>query len=103
MNGTVLAFPTLRNAALCGLVATFPCGLPARGDEPALDPFQASWSLRVHLLTDDHRVQLRRMAGAKDDALVCKAPCGVVVDFRESDAFNLGGPGLIESGPFQQK
>jgi hypothetical protein len=59
---------------------------------------QRTWTLRVHLFTKDDRVELRRLT---DDALICKAPCGAVVQFHEQDAFAFRGEGLLPSAPFQ--
>jgi hypothetical protein len=55
------------------------------------------WSLRVHLLTKDERVELRRVA---DDALICKAPCDAELRFHDSDEFVLGGQGVARSNIF---
>jgi hypothetical protein len=65
--------------------------LPSGSDEP-------TWTLRVHLLTKDDRVELRRLT---DDALICKAPCGAALQFHEQDAFAFRGEGLLPSAPFQ--
>jgi hypothetical protein len=65
--------------------------LPSGSDEP-------TWTLRVHLLTKDDRVELRRLT---DDALICKAPCGAALQFHERDEFALRGDELLPSEPFQ--
>jgi hypothetical protein len=59
---------------------------------------EPSWSLRVHLLTEDDRVELRRLS---DNSLVCRTPCGIDVRFDEADAFALDGKWLMRSKPFQ--
>ena len=55
-----------------------------------------SYALRVHLLTDDDRIELHRSAGA----LICTAPCGVVLDLRPGDLFYFGGTGIAQSDDF---
>lgn len=74
--------------------------IPASNDqsdpEPAADH---SWTARVHLLTDDQRVELRHLV-VGSDVLVCKAPCDVAVSFLASDAFRLDGTGLREGAVF---
>jgi hypothetical protein len=72
---------------------------PARVPAPALTSAygEPSWTLRVHLLTEDERVELRRVA---DNALICKAPCGQELQFHQSDEFVLRGKGLSPSPPF---
>lgn len=52
----------------------------------------------MHLLSKDDRVELRRL---KDNAFICRAPCGTELRFHESDAFILDGRGLLSSVPFQ--
>src|SRR5512140_2915519 len=65
--------------------------------EPAADH---SWTARVHLLSNDQRVELRHLV-VGNDVLVCKAPCDVAVSFLASDVFRLDGTGLRESGLFR--
>jgi hypothetical protein len=80
--------------------APAPTPAPARAPAPA-SPFPSAsgeWNLRVHLLTKDERVELRRVV---DHALICRAPCDEELTFRESDQFVLGGPGLTNSDQFQ--
>jgi hypothetical protein len=55
--------------------------------------------VRVHLISDDARVELRRSA-AKLAEPVCRAPCGAEVEFRPDEKFKLGGPGLSDSEEF---
>jgi len=84
----------MRNAAFCLLLTTF----GARAAEPPPPPPAASgsWTVRVHLVTDDQRVELRRFA---DHAFVCKAPCGVEVPVQRGEQFRLEGQGLNPSEP----
>jgi hypothetical protein len=81
----------------CGLLLTF----AARAAEPPPPPPSEDpgpWTLRVHLLTSDERVELRRVV---DDALICKAPCGAELQFHESDTFVLTGSGVSRSNTFE--
>jgi hypothetical protein len=71
----------------------------ARAAEPPPPPAEPGpWTLRVHILTSDERVELRRLA---DDALICKTPCGVELQLHEADAFVLTGSGVSASKPFE--
>jgi hypothetical protein len=63
---------------------------------PNADPGQHPWRRRVHLLSRDDRVELRR----KGDVVVCRAPCDAVVEFWPDDEFHLGGSGLTDSPRF---
>jgi hypothetical protein len=67
---------------------------PTRPAEPT------SWTLRVHLLSADERVELRRTAGDLVRVVECKAPCDAEVRFTADETFTLGGPALAESNPF---
>jgi hypothetical protein len=80
--------------------ATEPAPPPPSDEIPAPAPSsdEPSWNLRVHLLTKDGRVELRRLT---DNALICKTPCGSELQFHEDDQFVLGGQGLLRSVPFQ--
>jgi hypothetical protein len=71
----------------------------------AADPADAAapgthYRLRVHLLSPDDGVELRRIVGHQD-LVVCKAPCDKVVGFHPYDEFVLDGPGLRRSLHFQ--
>jgi hypothetical protein len=77
------------------------CTLSARAAEPTPPSVEWSWHLRLHLLSDDDRVQLLRIVPGSRDALVCTAPCNAMLDYRASDVFVLDGPGLLASRPFQ--
>jgi hypothetical protein len=83
----------MRKLVFCLLLA-----FGARAAEPP-PPTAASdsWTARVHLVTDEKRVELRRLA---DDALVCNAPCDVDVAFKRGDFFQLKGQGLAPSDTF---
>jgi hypothetical protein len=72
----------------------------ARAAEPSPGAFERSWHLRVHLLSDDDRIQLLRVVPRGRDAFVCRTPCNVVLDYRASDAFVLDGPGVLASRRF---
>lgn len=74
--------------------------LSARAAEPA-EPVDPVWNLRVHLLSDDERVELRHSLPQKDYTVVCKTPCDRVVQFRQADEFRLAGDGLLSSEPFE--
>jgi hypothetical protein len=79
----------MKRLALCLLLGAF----GARAAEPP----PASWTARVHLLTDEPRVELRRYP---DGSLVCHAPCGVDVSIQRGDFFQLRGEGLTSSETF---
>lgn len=55
------------------------------------------FQLRVHLLSNDQRVELRRNDA---DAAICTAPCGAAVALRTGDEFRLTGPELAPSDSF---
>ncbi|HEY2028767.1 MAG TPA: hypothetical protein VGH20_06125 [Myxococcales bacterium] len=57
------------------------------------------WKRRVHLLTGDSRVELRRAS----NAIVCRAPCDAEVEFFPDEEFYLGGQGLASSARFSLK
>jgi hypothetical protein len=57
-------------------------------------------SQRVRLLGNDDRVELRRLDSEGNGILLCKAPCGVVVQVHRSDQFILAGSGIISSAAF---
>jgi hypothetical protein len=82
----------MRKLVFCLLLA-----FGARAAEPPPTAASDSWTARVHLVTDEKRVELRRVA---DDALVCKAPCDVDVAFKRGDFFLLKGQGLAPSDTF---
>lgn len=82
----------------CALLATLLCVGPALAAEPPVTP-QDSWSLRVHLLGDDDRVELRRSTPGLEER-VCRTPSNARVRFQPSDLFTLDGPGLAGSAPF---
>jgi hypothetical protein len=74
--------------------------IPASATESSPEPQAThSWTARVHLLTDDERVELRHLV-VGNDVLVCKAPCGVALSFSASDVFRLDGTGLRPSEVF---
>ncbi len=81
----------------CSLLATLLCVGPAFATEPGSQ--QEARSLRVHLLSDDDRVELRR-SGLEREELVCKTPCDTVVRVQPTDLFTLDGRGLAGSAPF---
>lgn len=84
-----------------GLAAVLLVAFSTRATEEPAAPPQSFWSRRVHLLSDDDRVELRRLVPEADDEVVCKAPCNVVVQFRPSDTFFVDGEGLARSASFQ--
>jgi hypothetical protein len=57
---------------------------------------EPQWHLKVRLLSEDDRLELRRLP---DDSVVCRTPCGVVVNFNPGDQFMLKGSGIVPSGP----
>jgi hypothetical protein len=59
-------------------------------------PPAPTWSVKVHLLSDDARVELRR-ATAGLNTTVCKTPCDAVVPFHDNETFTLGGAGMTTS------
>lgn len=52
--------------------------------------------MRVHLLTANDRVELRRASGE----LVCRAPCDQDLSVKDADTFVIGGAGVVPSEPF---
>lgn len=56
------------------------------------------WELRVHLLSDDERAELRRFPG---DTVLCRAPCDAPLRFATADDFYVGGSGIVQSSRFQ--
>ena len=75
--------------ALCLLAATLVCATPAQAADEI-------WRLKVHLLSDDERVELRRLG---DGATMCRTPCDTVVHYVTGDEFVLDGPGISPSSP----
>jgi hypothetical protein len=71
--------------------------VPARATESPRDTAgRVPWRRRVHLLTPDDRVELRRAT----NVLACRAPCDAVVEFFSGESFHLGGDGLADSASF---
>jgi hypothetical protein len=83
----------MKKLVCCLLLGAF----TVRAEEPP--PPEPTWSLRVHLISDDARVELRR-AAASLAAPICKAPCDTELQFRSGEVFTLGGPGLNSSEEF---
>jgi hypothetical protein len=87
----------MKRLACCLLL----CAFAARAAEPppplpepeAVRPFRRT--VRLHLFTDDPRVELRDDIGQT----VCTAPCNVQVPVLD-DGFRLDGPGLLSSDKF---
>jgi hypothetical protein len=52
--------------------------------------------MRVHLLTPNDHVELRRASGE----LVCRAPCDQDLWVKDADTFMIGGAGVVPSEPF---
>jgi hypothetical protein len=99
LEGLLPLTATLRHRAL-PMLALALFAMPASATQSNPEPAPAhSWTARVHLLSDDARVELRHL-GVGNDVLVCKAPCGVAVSFRASDVFRLDGTGLRQSETF---
>jgi hypothetical protein len=63
----------------------------------ALAGEETPFHLRVHLLTDDERLELRR---ASDDMVLCRAPCAQVLTFYPGEQVLLAGDGIPPSPPF---
>jgi hypothetical protein len=80
----------------CGVLL---CSLAARAAEVSPPPAESWLTRRVHLLSDDQRVELHRRA-AGGEIFVCKTPCNTAVQFRPSDQFVLTGAGIRASTPF---
>jgi hypothetical protein len=78
--------------------ALFAIPASATGSSPVPETTH-SWTARVHLLSDDERVELRHLV-LGNDVLVCKAPCGVALSISASDVFRLDGTGLRQSEVF---
>ena len=66
--------------------------------------------VRLTIKTDNPQVQLKRnvatvmtsaTTGLLIQELICRAPCGVVVDGRKGEQFYFGGMNFIASDPFQ--
>jgi hypothetical protein len=76
----------MRKVACCLLI----CAGAAAAAEP-VPP--AVWSVRLHLLSDDQRVELRKASGQ----LVCVTPCNAEVRFYEGEPFRLEGKKLASS------
>jgi hypothetical protein len=53
-------------------------------------------TVRLRLLSDDGRVELR----TGGEQLVCKAPCDAPVPVSKADTFKLEGPGMLDSDAF---
>jgi hypothetical protein len=87
-----------RSATLCTGLLLF--SLSTRAENPASPlPF---WALRVHLLSNDERVELRRLSvSGREEFFICKAPCGAELQVGSQDQFVLNGPGVVSSAPFQ--
>jgi hypothetical protein len=75
------------------------CAVSARAAE--IEPEETWRSRRVHLLSDDERVELHRRAAGMAEVFVCRMPCNAAVPFHSSDQFVLTGPGILTSAPFQ--
>ena len=67
-------------------------------------------SVRLTIKTDNPQVQLKRnvatvmtsaTTGLLIQELICRAPCGVVVDGRKGEQFYFGGMNVIASDSFQ--
>jgi len=78
----------------------------------ALEPSTQPGVPRIHIATEDPRVQLRRYnwAATTGDArsgatslaeIVCRAPCDEVIDGRRGEEFFFGGTGVSPSSHFQ--
>jgi hypothetical protein len=73
------------------------CLLICAGAAGAAEPLpQPLWSVRLHLLSDDQRVQLRKASGQ----LVCVTPCNTEVRFYDGEPFRLEGRKLASSEQF---
>jgi len=93
-----------------GLGLAPPAGEPATGGEPQLPSTPENGIVRLTIKTDNPQVQLKRKVatvmtsattGLLVEELVCRAPCGVVVDGRKGEEFYFGGKDFIPSEPFQ--
>ncbi|HUJ29320.1 MAG TPA: hypothetical protein VLW85_25045 [Myxococcales bacterium] len=76
------------------LAAALLAATAALADQP---PQERVFQLRVHLLSNDQRVELRR---GDSDAAICTAPCGTTIALRAGDEFRLAGPELAPSDAF---
>jgi hypothetical protein len=83
----------LKSLACCLLIIA---GGARAAERPPPEPI---WHVHVHLLSDDERVELRRVEAVPGQAL-CKSPCDRTVQVRSEDLFTLGGPGIASSRAF---
>jgi hypothetical protein len=88
----------MKKLACCLLLLAF----GARAADPPPPPSSTEYArldlrlVRLHLLTEDPRVQLTDSSGR----VVCTAPCNAEVPTLQGDLFTLGGPGLWTSDAF---
>jgi len=85
-------------------------GDTATGGELQLPATPEKGIVRLTIKTDNPQVQLKRnvatvmtsaTTGLLIQELICRAPCGVVVDGRKGEQFYFGGMNFIASDPFQ--
>jgi hypothetical protein len=87
----------MRKLVFCLLLA-----IEARAAEPAPAPLstefaQENWqTVRLHLLSDDQRLELRDSAGRT----ICRTPCDRDIQIMKGDVFKLDGEGLWGSDSF---
>ena len=64
---------------------------------PSTEYARGNWrTVRLHLLSDDQRLELRDSA----DRTICRAPCDRDIQFMKGDVFKLDGEGLWGSDSF---
>jgi len=79
-------------------------------DEPQFPAVPEKGLVRLTIKTDDQQVQLRRrvaqIAGSNGSGLIvedliCRTPCGSVLDGRKGEEFYFGGKDVLPSKAFQ--
>lgn len=81
-------------------------------DPAASPPLPQPGVVRLHILGDDPRVEVHGpssgtptyhggVATRLEEGVVCRAPCGSVVDGRSGQWLRFGGPGITSSSKFQ--
>jgi len=92
-----------------GLSGTAPAA-PAAEGELQLPATPEKGLVRLHVKTDNQQFQLKRnvatimtsaTTGVLIQEVICRAPCGAVVDGRLGEQFYFGGLNVIESDRFQ--
>lgn len=107
LSGTIVA----AGARAWGADET-PAGQPgdaASGGELQLPATPEKGIVRLTIKTDNPQVQLKRKVaritsgstGLLVEELICRTPCGAVIDGRKGEEFYFGGKDYLASDPFQ--